>query len=189
MRKRVPLKRYFFERISRLVPTGKILGIGCSTGDLLDLFKSAGYETFGVEISKFAADYCSRKGHQVYWGTIDKAPFPKNYFDAINMSLVFLHLKLITFLKLKIFQAKPGLYKYCLNFLDKDSWKKLVALSKFKFLDLGKLGHSSKVYRDYMNKTVLGQNRFLKGAIRILDFFKIDQRFDLERLHLFTFKK
>lgn len=49
---------------------GRILDVGCATGLLLDKAAEAGYETFGVELSRKNAAIASGKGHAVFVGTL-----------------------------------------------------------------------------------------------------------------------
>ncbi len=63
----------------------KILDVGCATGKDLDLAKSYGWETYGVDISAKAAVVARRKGHQVSLGRLKDADFPPNFFNAVML--------------------------------------------------------------------------------------------------------
>ncbi len=71
---------------------GKILDIGCATGDDLDLARKCGWETYGVEISQEAATAARRKGHQVFVGRLHQAAYPSEFFDAVMLWDVMEHL-------------------------------------------------------------------------------------------------
>ncbi|HUL21100.1 MAG TPA: class I SAM-dependent methyltransferase [Thermodesulfobacteriota bacterium] len=70
---------------------GKVLDIGCGTGDRLDVFRSKGYETYGVETSD-SADYA--KEHlklEVEKGDLFSAQFPDRFFDIVTLYNVLEH--------------------------------------------------------------------------------------------------
>lgn len=73
---------------------GKILDVGCGTGDTLILLKKLGWNVFGLDIDKNALTVASKRGiTQVVHGTYkDIARFPDNYFDAIRLYHVIEHL-------------------------------------------------------------------------------------------------
>jgi SAM-dependent methyltransferase len=71
--------------------SGKILDIGCGTGDRLDVFRSKKFETYGVETSD-GADYA--KGHlklNVIKGDLFSARFPDHLFDIVTFYNVLEH--------------------------------------------------------------------------------------------------
>lgn len=78
--------RMLLKKISRYKRKGKILDIGCATGFFLDEAKKAGWETYGVELSSWAAEY-GRKNFalNIFEGVLKEAHFLNNYFDAIVM--------------------------------------------------------------------------------------------------------
>ena len=62
--------------------SGKLLDIGCGTGDRLDVFRSIGFETYGVETSD-SADYA--KEHlklNVVKGDLFFSPFSGSFFRS-----------------------------------------------------------------------------------------------------------
>lgn len=71
--------------------TGKILDIGCGTGDRLNVYKSRGFEAYGVEVSssaRYAREYLNL---EVVEGDLFKAGYPDNFFDIITMHNVLEH--------------------------------------------------------------------------------------------------
>ena len=71
--------------------SGRVLDIGCGTGDRLDVFRSEGFETFGVETSD-SADYA--KEHlrlNVLKGDLFSANFPDRSFDLVTLYNVLEH--------------------------------------------------------------------------------------------------
>jgi len=71
----------------------RILDIGCSFGFFLDSARELGWETYGVEISKYASDFARNKLHlNVTTGTINDVSYSDNFFDVITMWDVIEHL-------------------------------------------------------------------------------------------------
>ncbi len=79
------IKKYF-------KPEGKILEIGAASGDFLHLLQDVGYEVYGVELSKRAAEQAARLYRlDLSQGTLEDAAFSENYFDYIVMYHVLEH--------------------------------------------------------------------------------------------------
>lgn len=73
---------------------GKILDVGCGSGDTLLLLKKLGWNVYGLDIDKNALKIAKKRGVQsVTYGTYkDIVRFPDNYFDAIRLYHVIEHL-------------------------------------------------------------------------------------------------
>ena len=73
---------------------GKILDVGCGTGDTLILLQELGWEAYGIEIDKNAVKAARERGlTHVKLGTYkDIFKFPDNYFDSIRLYHVIEHL-------------------------------------------------------------------------------------------------
>jgi 2-polyprenyl-3-methyl-5-hydroxy-6-metoxy-1,4-benzoquinol methylase len=86
MKKRTFLKR--IKLIQKCCVSGKILDVGTASGFFLEVAKEKGFEPFGVELSEYSSNLAKRKfgNERIFRGTIENAPFPKNYFDCIAMS-------------------------------------------------------------------------------------------------------
>jgi len=71
----------------------RILDIGCSFGFFLDSARELGWDTYGVEISKYASDFARKELHlNVTTGTINDLSYSNNSFDVITMWDVIEHL-------------------------------------------------------------------------------------------------
>lgn len=93
--------------ISKYKKNGKILDIGCATGDFLEVAKKAGFETYGLELSKWSVKIARNKGLNIYresikthakknkskydivtlWGVIEHFERPKEELEYINTLL------------------------------------------------------------------------------------------------------
>jgi len=71
---------------------GKLLDIGCGSGEFLNQMKGFGWEVYGVEISKKAVDTGRRKGLNIFCGELGSADFPESYFDVVVLSQTMEHL-------------------------------------------------------------------------------------------------
>ena len=64
-------------------PPGRLLDVGCGTGDLAAIFARHGWQAFGVEPSEQAAQHARAAGVEVITGTLAEAPWAEGSFDAI----------------------------------------------------------------------------------------------------------
>ena len=73
---------------------GKILDVGCGTGDTLVLLKKLGWDTYGIDMDKGTIAIGTKRGlHNLKLGTYkDLAKYPDNYFDAVRLYHVIEHL-------------------------------------------------------------------------------------------------
>lgn len=79
--------------VERLQAKGRLLDVGCATGNFLHEMQSAGWEVTGVEPSAQAAAYAQKRFDlTVDVGTLRQAELPSNSFDVLTMWDVFEHL-------------------------------------------------------------------------------------------------
>lgn len=72
--------------------TGKLLDIGCGTGNFLLEMKNRGYDVCGIDISPQACKIARNKGLKIYNGDLKKHHFPGKSFDIVTLWHVFEHL-------------------------------------------------------------------------------------------------
>src|SRR3954452_23501308 len=85
--------RRALERIEAQVGKGALLDLGCWVGFLLAEAKDRGWETLGVEPSRFASDYArDRLGLDVRTQDLFTAELPEDHFDAVVLGDVIEHL-------------------------------------------------------------------------------------------------
>lgn len=86
-----------FKRIrliqSRLKKKGRMLDVGCATGNFLAALRRQGWEGYGVETNAGAAAYArERFGLTVFTGELEAASFPDQHFDLVVLWDVLEHL-------------------------------------------------------------------------------------------------
>ena len=81
--------------VPHFVPEGKLLELGCGTGDSLERYRDLGWQNlYGVELSDSAARIARRSGFNVKTETIESAleTYPDQTFDVIVAVMVLEHL-------------------------------------------------------------------------------------------------
>jgi SAM-dependent methyltransferase len=64
----------------------KFLDVGCSTGRALRLASTLGFTATGIDLSKWAANYCARLGFETRHGTLIDQWTEEDIFDVIHCS-------------------------------------------------------------------------------------------------------
>ena len=72
--------------------SGRVLDVGCGTGDRLDVFRSKGFETYGVETSDSANYAREHLNLNVSKGDLFSANFPDEFFDLATLYNVLEHM-------------------------------------------------------------------------------------------------
>jgi 2-polyprenyl-3-methyl-5-hydroxy-6-metoxy-1,4-benzoquinol methylase len=75
----------------RWKPGGRLLDVGCGSGDYLTLMKSLGWEVEGVEFDPAAVAAARKTGLSVRCGSLEEQAYPSESFDAIMMHHVIEH--------------------------------------------------------------------------------------------------
>lgn len=70
---------------------GRLLDIGCGSGEFLNQMKNFGWEVYGVEINQESADMGNKRGLNIFCGELGGADFPQNYFDIMILSQTLEH--------------------------------------------------------------------------------------------------
>lgn len=80
--------------VSVIVPfikKGKILDVGCGSGQFLNLLKKYDWEVYGVEISPKAVEEVNNLGLNIFIGELVDAKYPQRYFDTVVVNQVLEH--------------------------------------------------------------------------------------------------
>lgn len=94
--------RNLLNKIKYFKKKGNILDIGCAMGFFLEEAEKAGFESFGVEVSKYAYSFANSKfGQRIYLGAIeeffqrkDKLKYFSNVlYDVVTLSDLIEHVK------------------------------------------------------------------------------------------------
>lgn len=107
------IHRSYFRRkvnqIKKMIPQGVLLDIGCATGVFLKEAKRAGFKVRGLDISRFAVNYCKERGLDVDLGTLGEICYKERSFDIVSMFQLIEHTpEPLSFLKEVFWILKPG---------------------------------------------------------------------------------
>lgn len=109
------MKRCTFEgylrKVVPLVPSGKLLDVGCATGELLEVARDIGYDVFGVEISPPGIERCRERfgAERISSKQLERSDFPAGFFDIVTLSDVMEHLPdPHGFLDIAAYLLRPG---------------------------------------------------------------------------------
>lgn len=73
------------------LPSGRLLDVGCGSGEKIKFMRDMGWQAEGVDIDPVAVSSARAKGLQVRLGPLEGHNYPDNYFDAITMSHLIEH--------------------------------------------------------------------------------------------------
>ena len=72
--------------LEKYTDKGNFLDLGCATGVFLDMAQKRGWNSYGIEISKFASDYARKEFKlNVKTGDLLNVNFKNNFFDVVTM--------------------------------------------------------------------------------------------------------
>lgn len=77
-----------YHQVEKEKKRGRILDVGCGTGELLSYFQRRGWEAYGHDISNVACREARKKVRNIFCGPLSKADFPKGYFDVVILNHV-----------------------------------------------------------------------------------------------------
>lgn len=83
------LLRHFPEKVQN----GRVLDVGCGSGNFLANLKDLGWETYGIDPSPVAVRVAQDRGlKNIFCGTLGETHFEENFFDAVVLFHVFEHI-------------------------------------------------------------------------------------------------
>lgn len=93
------------------VPCGRLLDVGCATGEWLSVAQGAGFDVYGVEISPQGVAQCRQRfgEHKILGGDLQPESFDAEFFDVITLFDVLEHIAdPMSFLRMLSLFLKPG---------------------------------------------------------------------------------
>lgn len=72
--------------------TGRVLDVGCGSGELLAHYESLGWSAFGIEPAAAVAELACRRGLSVHIGTLADQPWELGSFDLVVFSHALEHI-------------------------------------------------------------------------------------------------
>lgn len=170
----------------------RLLDIGCATGFLLDEAKKEGWDTYGVEVSKWAVSYAKERfGLNVFCGVLKEADFSDGYFDVVILNDTLEHLidpkeTLIEIRRLlkpkgvlyintpnigslvsRIFKARWwGLNQYHLYYLSRTTLSRLLRGTGLRVVKWGRYSRTFSLH--YWMEKLEGYDKRLFRALRLL---------------------
>jgi len=84
--------RYVFY-IKKFCKNGKLLDVGCATGDFCEVAGKCGYETVGIDVSPYMIKEAVGKGVKAFLMSVEEMRFKKNCFDVVTMFSVLQYVK------------------------------------------------------------------------------------------------
>ncbi|MFA7402484.1 MAG: class I SAM-dependent methyltransferase [Pelobacteraceae bacterium] len=101
----------YLRRAAMYVSSGRLLDVGCATGDLMTVARDMGFDVFGVEIAPQGVAMCQARfgADRISPKPLEKGDFPVNYFDIITLSDLLEHIpEPRSFLETVTHLLKPG---------------------------------------------------------------------------------
>lgn len=85
---KIPLAHYPYK-----IENGRVLDIGCGSGNFLAKLKALGWDVYGIDPSSIAVKIAKgRDLKNIQQGVIGAVKFPDNFFDVVTMFHVFEHI-------------------------------------------------------------------------------------------------
>ncbi|MFC2143112.1 class I SAM-dependent methyltransferase [Candidatus Aenigmatarchaeota archaeon] len=82
---------FVFNKIKNTKSCGKLLDIGCSTGNFMSMARNNDWDVYGIEVNKDSVNECKRKKLNVKKSTFESSNYNDKYFDWIHMGDVIEH--------------------------------------------------------------------------------------------------
>jgi methionine biosynthesis protein MetW len=74
-------------------PGGKLLEVGCGSGEMLKVMQELGWGAEGIDFDQKAVENAQGKGLRVVHGTLEAQEYPNDHFDAVTMSHLIEHVQ------------------------------------------------------------------------------------------------
>jgi SAM-dependent methyltransferase len=90
-----PLRRRAVDeevRMLHAVAQGRLLDVGCGSGEWLSLMKNQGWRVEGVDFDANAVRVARERGLDVHCGSLDEQRFPDDTFNAVTLNHVIEHI-------------------------------------------------------------------------------------------------
>jgi 2-polyprenyl-3-methyl-5-hydroxy-6-metoxy-1,4-benzoquinol methylase len=78
-------------RFLRSAPQGRLLDVGCGSGEWLTFMRGLGWRVEGVDFDARAVEAAKRRGLSVNYGALEQQNFKSNSFDAVTLNHVIEH--------------------------------------------------------------------------------------------------
>jgi len=84
----------YLEKIRNHVRSGRLLDVGCATGEFMQVAQEKGFDVYGAEISPYGIKRCQELfgKDKIITSSLSKDHFPPDYFDVITLADVIEHL-------------------------------------------------------------------------------------------------
>lgn len=73
-------------------PGGRLLDVGCGSGEILSILTSLGWRGEGVDVDEAAVAQARARGLTVHLGTLEEQHYADNHFDVITLNHVVEHI-------------------------------------------------------------------------------------------------
>lgn len=161
-----------FSGVPPFVENGKILDVGCGSGEVLSIMKKVGWETYGVERDERAAKYARSKGLNVLNQDLRSIRFPDDYFDIVRMRSVLEHLHQVSLILAEVHRILKKQGRLFLIVPNIDSFEFKIFKSKWYPLDIPRhIYHfSPKSLTALLEKSrfKVGKIRYVGGGVFLL---------------------
>jgi 2-polyprenyl-3-methyl-5-hydroxy-6-metoxy-1,4-benzoquinol methylase len=89
----VSIAKKIFRTLEKLGPANsrRLLDVGCATGNLLQVAREHGWDTYGIEISPWAVERARQKGLTVYGKPLQECNLESSSFDVVTLYDVLEH--------------------------------------------------------------------------------------------------
>lgn len=85
----------YLKEIVAYVPEGKLLDVGCATGEFLMVAQESGFDVYGIEVSPYGVRECRELfgENKIRAESLKDGDFPSGFFDVIILSDVIEHIE------------------------------------------------------------------------------------------------